>query len=446
MNPVLEPEIELLISARWVIPVVPEGVTLADHTVLVGNKRIQAIMPTDEAQRRFPEANRVDLSHHVLIPGLINSHGHAAMSLFRGIADDMPLQNWLEKHIWPLESRFVSEEFVYQGTELAVAEMLRGGTTCFADMYFFPDAVARVATSANMRVQLSSPVLDFPTVWAQNPDEYIFKATELHDTYRNSELVYTAFGPHAPYTISDAPLRKILTLADELDIPIHMHVHETLAEVEEALQKTGKRPLQRLADLGLLSPRMVCVHATQLLAEELDLIRKMGAHVVHCPESNLKLASGFCPVGRLLQSGINVALGTDGCASNNDLDMISEMKTAALLAKGVSEDASTLPAHQALELATINGARALGLEDSIGSIEPGKFADLTAVRLDALHSFPQYNPVSHLVYNTQASQVSDVWIGGKSVLKQGQLTTMEYRALQDTAALWQQRIGGADNE
>ena len=440
----MKPEIDLLISARWIIPVVPEAVALENHAVVIGDKRIQAILPSNEARQHFPAASVVGLDQHVLIPGLVNAHGHAAMSLFRGIADDIPLQAWLEQHIWPLEGRFVDEEFVYQGAELATAEMLRSGTTCFADMYFFPNAVAKVATSAHMRVQLTSPVLDFPTVWAQNPEEYIRKATELHDDYRNSELVYTAFGPHAPYTVSDAPLRKILILAEELDVPIHMHIHETVDEVDEAVQKTGKRPLQRLAELGLLSPRMVCVHATQLLDDEIELIHTMGTHVVHCPESNLKLASGFCPVDRLLQAGINVALGTDGCASNNDLDMFSEMKTAALLAKGVAGDASALPAHQALQMATINGARALGLHDCIGSIEPGKFADLTAVRLDTLNALPLFNPVSHLVYSAQASQVSDVWIGGKAVLQQGQLTTMEYRAVQDTGLHWQQKIGEAN--
>jgi len=439
----MKPEIDLLINARWILPVVPEAVALENHTVAIGNKRIQAILPSNEASQKFPDSSVVNLDQHVLIPGLINAHGHAAMSLFRGIADDIPLQTWLEQHIWPLEGRFVNEEFVYQGAELAVAEMLRGGTTCFADMYFFPDAVARVATSAHMRVQLTSPVLDFPTVWAQNPEEYIRKATELHDDYRNSELVSTAFGPHAPYTVSDAPLSKILTFAEELDLPVHMHIHETAAEVDEAVQKTGKRPLQRLADLGLLSPRMVCVHATQLQDEEIELINTMGAHVVHCPESNLKLASGFCPVDSLLQAGVNVALGTDGCASNNDLDMFSEMKTAALLAKGVAQDPSALPAHQALQMATLNGARALGLQDSIGSIEPGKFADLTAVRLDTLNALPLFNPASHLVYSTQASQVSDVWIGGKAVLQQGQLTTMEFRAIQDIGLHWQQKIGEA---
>lgn len=439
-----QPEIDLLINARWIVPVVPEAAVLENHTVTISAKRIQSLLPTHEARQQFPDARSVNLEQHVLIPGLINAHGHAAMSLFRGVADDIPLQAWLEQHVWPLESRFVDEEFVYQGTELAIAEMLRGGTTCFADMYFFPDAVAKAATSAHMRVQLSSPVLDFPTVWAQNPQEYIVKATELHDDYRNSELVYTAFGPHAPYTISDAPLSKILTLAEELDLPIHMHVHETAAEVAEAVKNTGKRPLQRLADLGLLSPRMVCVHMTELQDEEIELIHKMGAHVVHCPESNLKLASGFCPVDRLLQGGVNVALGTDGCASNNDLDMFSEMKTAALLAKGVARSAGAVPAQQALQMATINSARALGLGDRIGSIESGKFADLTAVRLDTLNAMPLFNPVSQLVYSTQASQVSDVWIGGKAVLQQGQLTTMEYRAVQDTALHWQQKIGEAN--
>ena len=443
MDPNNEPDIDLLISARWIIPVEPEGAILSDHTVAIGDKRIQALLPSAQARQRYPDADVLELTQHALIPGLVNAHGHAAMSLFRGIADDIPLQDWLEQHVWPLEGEFVDEEFVQQGAELAVAEMLRSGTTCFADMYFFPDAVARVATDAHIRVQLTSPVLDFPTVWAQNADEYILKATVLHDDYRNSELVYTAFGPHAPYTVSDAPLSKIMVLAEELDLPVHMHVHETPAEVEQALSKTGKRPIQRLHELGLLGPRMVCVHATQLEDAEIALIHKMGAHVVHCPESNLKLASGFCPVDRLLKTGVNVALGTDGCASNNDLDMFSEMKTAALLAKGVANNASALPAHQALRMATINGARALGLDDRLGSIEPGKFADLTAVRLDSVNSLPLYNPVSQLVYSTQAAQVSDVWVGGKAVLQQGQLTTMEYRAVQDTALHWQQRINEA---
>jgi 5-methylthioadenosine/S-adenosylhomocysteine deaminase len=442
LDPQTEQQIELAISPRWLIPVIPAGVVLHDHSVIIGAKRIQAILPTADLPARYPGIAEVKLASHVLIPGLVNSHGHSPMSLFRGIADDVPLKTWLEDHIWPLESKLVSEDFVYQGAELAIAEMLLSGTTCFADMYFFPDAVARAATNAHIRTQLSSPVLDFPTVWGQNADEYIFKATDLHDDYRNSELIYTAFGPHAPYTVSDAPLQKIMTLAEELDIPIHMHLHETAEEVETAIQSTGKRPLQRLAELGLVSPRLVCVHGTQLSEQDIQLIRDNGAHVVHCPESNLKLASGFCPVGALISAGVNVALGTDGCASNNDLDMFSEMRTAALLAKGVAGDASTLPAHQALQLATINGARALGLEQLIGSIEAGKFADLTAVRLDSLNALPVYNPESHLVYNTQAAQVSHVWVGGRAVVNDRQLTTLEYGAVQELALHWQKEISG----
>lgn len=413
---------------------------LEHYSVAVAGKHIREIFPSTELSSRYPDAPVVQLSEHVLIPGLINAHGHAAMSLFRGIADDIPLKAWLEQHIWPLEGRLVNEQFVYQGAELAIAEMLLGGTTCFADMYFFPDAVARAASNAHIRVQLSSPVLDFPTVWAQNADEYIAKTTRLHDDYRNSELVYTAFGPHAPYTVSDGPLVKLMTLAEELDIPIHMHVHETASEVAEAVEQTGLRPLQRLANLGLLSPRLVCVHATQLTQEEIALIRTHGCHVVHCPESNLKLASGFCPVSDLLASGVNVALGTDGCASNNDLDMLAEMRTAALLAKGVAADAAAVPAHQALQMATLNGARALGLDQLIGSIEPGKYADLTAIRMDAINAIPLYSPVSHLVYNTQSCQVSHVWVGGRAVVERGQLTTLETDAIREMAAHWQKEI------
>ncbi|MCP5345874.1 MAG: TRZ/ATZ family hydrolase [Pseudomonadales bacterium] len=433
-------KIEQIISARWIIPVVPEGAILNNYSVAIGGKRILALLPTAQVADRYPDVPRTSLDEHALIPGLVNAHGHTPMSLFRGIADDVPLLEWLQQHIWPLEGKFVSEEFVHQGAELAIAEMLLGGTTCFADMYFFPDAVARAATSAHIRTQLASPVLDFPTVWGQNADEYIFKATELHDDYRNSELVYTAFGPHAPYTVSDAPLRKIMTLAEELDIPIHMHVHETASEVAEAVEQTGQRPMQRLAGLGLLSPRLVCVHATQLTAAEIELIHTEGVHVVHCPESNLKLASGFCPVGDLLASGVNVALGTDGCASNNDLDMFSEMRTAALLAKGVAGDAGTLPAAGALQMATLNGARALGMDNLIGSIETGKFADLTAVRLDTLNALPLYNPISHLVYNTGSSQVSHVWVGGRAVVEAGQLTTLEPATIRETARHWQKAI------
>jgi len=362
------------------------------------------------------------------------------MTLLRGIADDLPLQTWLQDHIWPLEGDWVSEEFVRHGSQLAMAEMLRGGTTCFADMYFFPEAVAKAATQAGIRVQLASPVFDFPSAWGRDADDYISKATRLHDEYRNSQLVSLAFGPHAPYTVSDRPLERLVMLAEELDIPIHMHIHETAREVEDALRDSGRRPLQRLRDLDLPGPRLLAVHATCLNDEEVELLAGTGSHVVHCPQSNLKLASGFCEVQRLLDAGINVALGTDGAASNNDLDMFAEMQSAALLAKAVSGDASALPAHQALRMATINGARAMGLDERLGTLEPGKQADICAVHLDTVNAWPVYNPVSQLVYSTRADQVSDVWISGERVLSEGRHSTINIPALREHVMRWRDRL------
>lgn len=432
--------IDLLIHARWIIPATGTQSVLEDHSIAVHEGRITAVLPTEDSKQRYVAREEFNLVDHALIPGLVNAHGHAAMSLLRGAADDLPLHSWLQDYIWPLESRWVSEQFVYEGTQLAIAEMLMCGTTCFADMYFFPDAAARAAKEIGIRAQLSCPVLDFPSAWAADADEYISKATQLHDTYRHHPLINVAFGPHAPYTVSDAPLRKIAILAEEMDVTIHMHVHETAQEIQDAVAATGKRPLERLASLGLVSPRLLCVHATQLTDADIALLHENGASVVHCPESNLKLASGFCPVAKLHKTGINVALGTDGAASNNDLDMFAEMRTAALIGKAVAGDASAVPALQALQMATINGARALGMEDSIGSLEPGKMADIVAVKLDTFNAMPLYNIVSHLVYSTQSSQVSHVWVGGRLLLEGGQLTTIDTQKLRSNVLVWQAHI------
>lgn len=439
-NPI---EADVLIHAKWVIPVQPKGTILEHHAVAIRDKKIVAITDSETAKSSISATQNFTLSTHALIPGLINAHGHSPMSLFRGIADDIPLKEWLEDRVWPLETKFVDEKFVRQGATLAIAEMITTGTTCFADMYFFPDEVAKAALDANMRVQLASPILDFPTIWAQDADEYILKATQLHDDYRNNELVYTAFGPHAPYTVSDAALQKLSILAEELDIPIHMHVHETEQEIKEALATNGQRPLQRLAELGLISPRLLCVHATHLTDDEMSTLATHGATVIHCPESNMKLASGFCEVAKLIDQDVNVAIGTDGCASNNDLDMFSEMRSTALLAKAIANDASAVPAQLALEMATINGARALGLEHIIGSLEVGKLADLTAVNFDSLNSMPVYNPVSHLVYSTHATQVSHVWCGGSILYQDGELKTLDRLLINTTTKHWQQRISQA---
>jgi 5-methylthioadenosine/S-adenosylhomocysteine deaminase len=437
-------EADLVIHASWIIPCAQSDMVYRDACLAIADGIILGICSSASAEQQFRAAKNLHLDGQALIPGLINTHGHAAMALFRGIADDLPLQAWLEQYIWPMEAKFVTEHFVYQGTQLAIAEMIRSGTTCFADMYFFPEASARAATEAGIRVQLAAPIIDFPNPWSANADEAILKTTQLHDAWRNSELVSTAFGPHAPYTVSDEPLKRIAILAEELDLPIHMHVHETEFEVEQSVKNSGQRPIQHLHDLGILSPRLICVHATQLNENDLDLLQETGCHVAHCPESNLKLASGFCPVDTLHRRGINVSLGTDGAASNNDLDMFSEMRTAALLAKAVSKDASALPAYKALRMATIDGARALGLDRMIGSLEPGKRADITAIQLNELNTVPIHNPVSQLVYSTQASQVSHVWVNGRQLLNNGELTTINRRNLIEMAHHWQNALENSE--
>ena len=408
--------VDSLLHARWVIPVEPDGAVLDHHSVAIKDGRIETILPTAEARGQCQAEVELVLDEHALIPGFVNAHTHAAMSLMRGLADDLPLMEWLKNHIWPAETKFVDNEFVYQGTQLAMAEMLRSGITCFNDMYFFPDETARAVDHVGMRAVLGLIVIDFPTAWAQDANDYLRKGLELHDRYRNHPLINTAFAPHAPYTVSDTPLQRIATLAEELDIPVHMHVHETAEELSHALAQTGKHPLDRLEDLGLLSPRLVAVHMTYVTGEEMARFAKYGGHVVHCPESNLKLASGFAPIHELSEAGVNIALGTDGAASNNDLDLISDMRLAALLAKAVAGDASTLPAAQALRMATLNGAKALGLEEQIGSLVAGKEADITAVHLGGPETQPVYNPISQLVYSAGREKITDVWVAGNDTI------------------------------
>ena len=432
--------VDTLIHARWIVPVEPAGVVLENHAIAIKDGHIVELLPSDRARESYTAEVEFEQNEHILIPGLINAHTHAAMSLMRGLADDLPLMTWLQEHIWPAEAKWVNPEFVRDGTRLAMAEMLRGGTTCFNDMYFFADEAARVAEQAGMRAVIGLIVIDFPTAWAQNADEYISKGNALHDQVKHSPLITTAFAPHAPYTVSDDPLQKVLMYAEELQIPIHMHVHETAHEVGESEQQLGKRPLARLAELGLVGPQLAAVHMTQLSDEEIAAHAAANAHVIHCPESNLKLASGFSPVQKLLDAGVNVALGTDGAASNNDLDMFSEMRTAALLAKGVAGDASALPAEKALEMATLNGARALGLESVCGSLVAGKAADIVAVKMDDLETQPLYHAVSQLVYATGRNKVSDVWVAGRHLLKERRLTTLDEGEILAAAKQWQTRL------
>ncbi|MDO9624041.1 MAG: TRZ/ATZ family hydrolase [Pseudomonas sp.] len=434
-----ETPLDLLLLPTWLVPVEPAGVVLHEHGLGIRNGRIALIAPRAEALKHQALEVR-ELPGRLLTPGLINAHGHAAMSLFRGMADELPLNDWLQQHIWPAEAKWVDEQFIIDGTELAIAEQLKGGITCFSDMYFFPEVASEMVHKSGIRAQITIPVLDFPIPGARDADEALRKGLALFDDLKHHPRLSVAFGPHAPYTVSDDKLENIRMLAEELDAGIHMHVHETAFEVQQSLQQHGERPLARLARLGLLGPRFQAVHMTQIDDEDLALLVTSNSSVIHCPESNLKLACGFCPVEKLWQAGINVAIGTDGAASNNDLDLLSETRTAALLAKAVAGSASALDAHRALRMATLNGARALGLESQIGSLELGKAADLVTFDLTGLAQQPIYDPVSQLIYTSNRSCVEDVWVGGKHLLDAGQLTRMDEQRIITNARAWGVKI------
>ncbi len=435
-------EIDQVLEARWVIPVEPQGVVLEHHAVALAGDVIVDVLPIATAQAKYTNAQRVDLGEHALIPGLINAHTHNAMTLMRGLADDLPLMTWLQQHIWPAEARVMGPEFVRDGVELAIAEMLRGGTTCCNENYFFPDVQAATYLRHGFRVAVGLPFIEFASAWAKSRDEYFDKNLAVHDEFKGEALITTTLAPHAPYTVADESFARIRMLSDHLDIPVHIHVHETAQEVEDSRKQHGMRPLARLQSLGLVNDHLIAVHMTQLTDAEIALCAEAGVSVAHCPESNLKLASGFCPAEKLRRAGVNLAIGTDGCASNNDLDMFGEMRTAALLAKGVANDASAFDAAFALQAATLNGAKALGLADRIGSIVPGKQADLTAVRLDSLETQPLYNAISQLVYATGRHQVSDVWIAGVRKLENGVLPGIDTAGLVSKARDWHERIAG----
>ena len=433
---------DLLIEAGFVVPVVPHGVVLEHHAVAVTGGRIVAVLPVPEARLRFAPRETVSRPDAALIPGLVNAHTHNPMTLLRGVADDLPLKVWLQQHIWPIEAAVIGPDFVADGITLAIAEMLRGGTTCVNENYFFPDVQAATYKRHGFRARVGLPVIDFPTAWAASDDEYFDKADEVHDQWRDDALIATAFAPHAPYTVNDANFERVRMLADQLGIPMHLHLHETAQEVEQSLEKHGQRPIARLDRLGLVNERLIAIHMTQLTEAEMHLCAERGVSVVHCPESNLKLASGFCPACALERAGVNLAVGTDGCASNNDLDMFSETRTAALLAKAVAQDAAALDAFSALRAATLGGAKAIGFDDRVGSIEPGKEADLVCVDLSALETQPLHHVVSQLIYATGRQQVSDVWIAGRARLRQRMLVDIGIEGVLSNARQWRERIAG----
>lgn len=434
-----------LLCAQWVIPVEPLNVVLADHAVAVEDGRIVAVLPTATAIERWPQARRTLLPGQALIPGLVNLHTHAAMSILRGAGDDLPLERWLNERIWPLEKQLISPEFVYDGAVMAAREMLLGGITCFNDMYFFPEQTARAARLLGMRATIGIVVIDFPSAYGSGPAEYLRKGLELRDDYREDPLIRFSLAPHAPYTVSDQNFVRAASLAAELGLTIHTHLHETAVEVAESLKQYGKRPLRRLHDLGLLGPDLIAVHAVHLDDDDINLLAEAGASVAHCPHSNLKLASGIAPMAALARRGVNVGIGTDGSASNNRLDLFSEARTAALLAKGISGDATVWPAHNTLRAMTLGGAQALGLGNEIGSIEPGKAADLVAVDLSDSQYQPVFDADSHLIYAAGRETVSQVWINGKLVVSMRQLVDSDAASeVSEVAArsrLWHNRVG-----
>ncbi|MEO5691564.1 MAG: TRZ/ATZ family hydrolase [Usitatibacter sp.] len=432
-------EIDTLILAGHVIPVAPRGV-LTDHAIAIDQGRIVEVLPSSLALTLYQAKEVVRLERHAIIPGLVNLHCHAAMSLMRGMSDDLPLQTWLQEHIWPAEARHVSDEFVHDGSLLAMAEMLRAGATTVNDMYFFPEATARAALRAGMRTSLGMIVIEFPSAYASDASDYLQKGLATRDAYQGEPLLSFTFSPHAPYTVSDESLKHIAVLAEELDVPIHTHVHETEGEISEGLKQHGVRPLERLRKLGIVGPRLIAVHAVHLMDSELDLLAREGVSIAHCPSSNLKLASGIANIAAARERGVRVGIGTDGAASNNRLDPWTEMRTAALLAKARSGNAAAVGAAEALEMATLEGARALGLDSEIGSIEAGKAADLTAVELSSFETLPMYDPVSHLVYAAGRENVTHVWVAGEARLINRRLMGIDAQELHDKALWWQGRL------
>lgn len=445
MDPMTEhlKQADLAISARWVATV--SGDVLENNSVIIDRGKIIDILPTTALAERYRPANLVDLPEQVLLPGLINLHTHAAMSLLRGFADDLPLMTWLEHHIWPAEKRALSERFVHDGTLLGCAEMLAGGVTCFSDMYFYPRAAADAVVQSGMRANLGILVLEFPTAYASDADDYLLKGLEARDSWRSNPLLTTSLAPHAPYTVENRSFEKIMTYAEQLGLGIHTHLHETAGEIAQSLEQYGIRPMQRLAELGVLGPGLVAAHCVHVDEQEMDLLAEYGCHVAHCQTSNLKLASGIAPIASMKQRGVSVGIGTDGAASNNRLDVFAEMRLAALLAKGSTGNAAALPAKTVLQMATLDAARALGLDGRIGSIEIGKYADLTAVRIADPEILPCFDPVSHLVYVTGREHVTHTWVAGdlryqKLKGQDGVYANIEPAQLKEIVSLWHARL------
>ena len=433
-------KIDLLVHAKWVLPMNKVAACLPNHSVAVSRGKIIDILPTQVANKQYSANTYVSKPEHVLMPGFINCHTHTPMTLLRGLADDLPLMEWLEKNIWPTEQAWLGPEFAYDGARLAIAEMIKRGTTCFQEMYFFPEKIAQAICSTGIRARNSMHIMDIKNAWGNNGIENIEKSLALYKANQHNPLMRFSLTPHSVYTVNDNTLKATRDVADEYNLPIQIHCQESQAEISTSLAKHGARPLAHLQQLNFLSSNVMLVHMTQVNNDDIAILKETGAHVIHCPESNMKLASGYCPITRLQSAGINVALGTDSACSNNNLNMMSEIRSAALLAKLMASDAEALPAYQALELATTHAAKAMQWDDEIGQLDIGFSADMITIDMSSLATQPIYHPVSQLVYAASREQVRDVWVAGKRLLDNGKLMTIDEQALKDTTTAWQKKI------
>ena len=434
--------VQTLLHAGWVMPMAPKGAVLAQHSGLIDEGKVVAVVPT--AETADVEAQTVyNLPNQIVLPGLINAHSHAPMNILRGMGADLPLMDWLTTKIWPAEGKLMSPEFCYEGSLLAGEEMLRSGITCTNDHYFFPADVARGLNDAGMKCTVSAFFIGFPSAMAKDADEYYARAKEVLEQFQGHQKTRVSVGPHAPYTVDDATLIRCRDLADQYDTKIHMHIDETQSEIETSMKEYGMRPVERLQKLGFLSDRLVSVHTVHPDENEMQLLAKAGASVCHCPCSNLKLASGFAPIAHMMDLGVNIAIGTDSVASNDKLDLLGETRLAAMLGKAVSGEPTSMKVEDLLYAATMGGAKAIGWDDRIGSLEAGKDADIIAIDLAGVNTVPVFDAHTQLLYSAGREEITHVWVDGELVVKKQQCVELRHLTnikAHELAQKWQNRV------
>lgn len=431
---------DYIVHAEYILPVDSKFTVIKDGAIAVDNGKIEAIGNYEDITSVFNSDRAIGGRNRVVIPGLVNTHTHAAMVYFRGLADDLPLKEWLDNHIWPAEAKWLSPEFVSDAVELACLEMMKAGITAYNDMYFFGDSAGASTKKMGMRAVLGVGILDFPTAAAKTTEEYFEKAEAFIRNWKDDNLITPCIAPHALYTCGTETLKRARILADKHCVPIHTHLSETEGEIREIKSRFGMLPVKYLDSIGFLDKKVLAAHCVWLEDEEIEILASRGVGVSHCVESNLKLASGIAPVPKMLKAGIKVAFGTDGAASNNDLDILSEMSTAAKLHKAASKDPTVLDSRTALLMATRWGAEAIGLGDITGSLEKDKAADLVIINLDKPHLTPIYDIYSHIVYSAKASDVETVMIDGIVVVENSKLKDSNESEIIYKAKEWGKKI------